>query len=146
MTSVFLLTVSESLIIRHALFWCLRAAVMWRGCESKMGLRVRMGLGAPKVLLTAWRWNPGVLGSRTPPRASEFLCNETVGLLLSNILLPPSTCLHVTRNEAVTTCSSSRRSSVSHISAHDLACLPPPTISSPFLPASLLVPVPSLPS
>ena len=45
------------------------------------------------------------------------------GSLNSNILFPPSTCLCVTRNEAVPTCSSSRRSLSPCISAHDLPCL-----------------------
>ena len=45
------------------------------------------------------------------------------GSLTSNILLPPSACLRVMRNDTISTCSSSRWSLSPCISAHDLACL-----------------------
>ena len=66
---------------------------------------------------------PGVLASRTSQGLRVSSLQWKSGSLTSNILLPPSTCLHVTRNEAVTTCSSSRWSLSPCISAHDLACL-----------------------
>ena len=66
---------------------------------------------------------PGVLASRTSQGLRVSPLQWKSGSLTSNILLPPSTCLHVTRNEAVTTCSSSRWSLSPCISAHDLACL-----------------------
>ena len=67
-------------IIFHALFWCLRVAVMWRVCGKAKGrLRVRMWPGDP-VLLTAWRWDPWCPLVQGLPRDSVFqLCNEKVG-------------------------------------------------------------------
>ena len=68
------------------------------------------------------------------------------GSLTSNILLPPSTCLCVTRNEAVPNCSSSRRSLSPCISAHDLPCLLLPLLLLQLLPYfSPLVTVTELP-
>ena len=93
---------------------------MRSGCEKVKGqFRVRMWPGAP-VLLRARTWAPGVLVSRLLPGSPYFTLQWKNGSLTSNILLPPSTCLHVTRNEAVPTCSCSKCLPSPWVSAHHL--------------------------
>ena len=93
---------------------------MWSGCEKVKGqFRVRMWTGDP-VLLGARTWAPGVLVSRVLPGPWCFMLQWKSGSLTSNILLPPSACLQVTRNEAVLVCSSSKCSLSPWVCGHDL--------------------------
>ena len=113
----------QVLIVCHVV-WCLREAVMGRGWKQRGDLESGCDHGA-LVLLIAWPWDPCVPASRIPKGLSVSPLQWKSGPLTSSILLPPSTCLCVTRNEAVPTCSSSRQSLPPFIS---------PLVTVPFLP------------
>ena len=110
-------------IIFHSVFWCCQADLLWNGCGKAKGrFSVRMWPGDPAPQSLAL----GCLVSLSPGTSkclsgSPLQCKS--GSLTSNILLPLSTCQHVTRNEAVSTCSSSRWWLSPCISAHDFPCL-----------------------
>ena len=96
---------------------------MWRVCGKAKERQSQDVTGGPWCPSEPGPETPGAFSPGTTQGLSVLPLQWKSGSLNCSFLSPLSTCLHANRNEAVSTCSSSRWSLSPCISAHDLASL-----------------------